>query len=291
MFRILFAVLPFIYLAGNGYLYWRTLQLMSSLPLWSKVAVSVLFWTAAFSLFISLALRNAGVSDLLLRILYMAGSIWMVFLLYCVILLAAFDVARIFWPVLGPGLKYAAPLAACVLVAGYVIYIHPKVERLEIVLDKPMKDLTVVAVSDVHLGHGTGVKALKKYVGMINSQNPDVVVVAGDLIDNSVQPLLNAPFAEILDSIDAPDGIYMVPGNHEYISGIVLRPCREDFNWWDVTTVPTGTVCRLICFLPVRICQSPYLYSTISLTAWLSPILLAWTYSSAVIRIVARYGL
>ena len=35
-----------------------------------------------------------------------------------------------------------------------------------------------------------------------------------------MQPLLNAPFAEILDSIDAPDGIYMVPGNHEYISGI-----------------------------------------------------------------------
>ncbi|MBQ8169752.1 MAG: metallophosphoesterase [Bacteroidales bacterium] len=220
MFKILFAILPVIYLAGNGYLYWRTLQLISTLPLWSKVVVSVLFWTAAFSMFISLALRDAGLSDLLLRLLYMTGSIWMVFLLYCVILLAAFDVARIVWPALGPGLKYAAPLAVCMLAAGYVIYLHPKVERLEIVLDKPMEDLTVVAVSDVHLGHGTGVKALKKYVGMINSQNPDVVVVAGDLIDNSVQPLLNAPFAEILDSIDAPDGIYMVPGNHEYISGI-----------------------------------------------------------------------
>ena len=90
MFKILFAILPVIYLAGNGYLYWRTLQLISTLPLWSKVVVSVLFWTAAFSMFISLALRDAGLSDLLLRLLYMTGSIWMVFLLYCVILLSAF---------------------------------------------------------------------------------------------------------------------------------------------------------------------------------------------------------
>lgn len=220
MFKILFALLPVVVLAGNAYLYWRTLQLMSSLPLWFRIVVSFLFWTAAFSLFISFALRDSGVSGLLIRTLYMAGSIWMVFLLYCVILLAAFDLAGIFLPSLGPGLKYAAPLAACILAAGYVVYLHPKVERVEIRLDKPMEELTVVAVSDVHLGYATDVKALKRYVRLINRQNPDVLVIAGDMIDNGVGPLVNAPFAEVLDSIDAPDGIYMVPGNHEYISGM-----------------------------------------------------------------------
>jgi predicted MPP superfamily phosphohydrolase len=46
------------------------------------------------------------------------------------------------------------------------------------------------------------------------------VLIVGDLIDNSITPLLNQPFDQILSEIQAPQGIYMVPGNHEYISDI-----------------------------------------------------------------------
>lgn len=61
---------------------------------------------------------------------------------------------------------------------------------------------------------------MRKYVELINSQNPDLILIAGDLIDNSVRPLLHEPYAEVLSYLKAPMGIYMVPGNHEYISGI-----------------------------------------------------------------------
>ena len=46
------------------------------------------------------------------------------------------------------------------------------------------------------------------------------VLIAGDLIDNNVSPLHEQHMEEELLQIKAPMGIYMVPGNHEYISGI-----------------------------------------------------------------------
>ena len=45
-------------------------------------------------------------------------------------------------------------------------------------------------------------------------------MIAGDLIDNSVVPLYTENMMEELSELKAPLGIYMVPGNHEYISGI-----------------------------------------------------------------------
>ncbi len=59
---------------------------------------------------------------------------------------------------------------------------------------------------------------------MINEQNPDLILIAGDLIDNSVVPLYTEKMMEELSELRAPLGVYMVPGNHEYISGIKARP-------------------------------------------------------------------
>ena len=215
-------ILPLIYLAGNGYLFIRTWQAMNSFPLWVKVVVSVLFWTVAFALFASVGLRDASVPDTILRWMFRLGSVWMVFLLYVVMLLVVFDMAGIFVPALKPSLLYALPLTLCILAYGYINYRNPKIEHLDINLEKEYdcSPLRIVAVSDVHLGYGTGVSSLKKYVELINSQNPDLILIAGDLIDNSVKPLLQEPFAEALSTLKAPMGIYMVPGNHEYISGI-----------------------------------------------------------------------
>ena len=55
---------------------------------------------------------------------------------------------------------------------------------------------------------------------MINRHNPDVVLIVGDLIDNSIEPVIRDRMLEEFERITAKDGIYMVPGNHEYISGI-----------------------------------------------------------------------
>ena len=218
--KFILLMIPLVYIGGNVYLYWRSLQALCNLPLWARIVFSCIFWIAAFSLFISMGLRDAAIPDALSRFMYNAGSVWMVFLLYMVLALLLFDIIRLFIPSLHGTFWYSLAIVTAVLVYGNINYRNPKVARLEMAVDKGFAagQLRIVAVSDVHLGHGTGVKALHKYVDLINSQSPDVVVIAGDLIDNSITPLLKHPFDKELARLSAP--VYVVPGNHEYISGI-----------------------------------------------------------------------
>lgn len=218
---------PLVYVLANIYLCWRTLQALASVPLWLKVLVSVVVWVSAFSLFLATGLRNVAIPEWVLKTLNFTGSVWMAFLLYSVLLLAVSDIVRIFVPSAGPSAAYALPLTVILLVYGFFNYRNPKIEELELKLDKSFEDneLVAVAISDVHLGYGTGTKTLKRYVDLINDKDPDIILIAGDLIDNSLKPLVEAPFDEVLNELNAPMGIYMVPGNHEYISGI--EDCTE----------------------------------------------------------------
>lgn len=235
------------YLAGNVYVFvhmWRSLHLFSPFFRW---LCAPLFWFAALSLFIALFARDLPLPDSFFRITYNLGSVWMVFTLYMVIALLVVDLSGIFFPLLRRYAVFsfaAAFLAVVVLLLwGHVNYLNPRVER--VVLDfssraasgdgAQLRDsatadglrshdsgapLRIVAVSDLHLGYATGKKALQKYVGKINSLHPDVVLIGGDLIDNSVKPVIEERMWEELGHLQAPGGIYMVPGNHEYISGI-----------------------------------------------------------------------
>lgn len=222
LMKLMFIIFPVIYLLANGYLYWKSLQVLTFLPVWARVVFSILFWILAFSLFASMAFRNASIPSSVLGFMYNAGSVWMVFLLYSVLLLIAADIAGIFIPSVHPAMRFVFPATCCLLIYGYLNYRSPHVEEVEVRLEKSLEcgTLTAVCISDVHLGFGTGPKALERYVRLINDQKPDVIFIAGDLIDNSIEPVVNQPFAEVLDKLEAPSGIYMVPGNHEYISDI-----------------------------------------------------------------------
>lgn len=220
--KAMMIIIPLVYLSGNGYLFWKVWQAMSGTPLWGKVLISLLFWLVAFSLFASIGLRNVHVPDSLLRNMFQIGSIWMVFLLYMVLSLILLDIAKIFFPIPGNTLWYSLAITCCLLIYGHINYKNPKVEHIDINIEKEFLGnvLRIVAVSDIHLGYGTGLSALKDYITLINSQNPDIILISGDLIDNSLEPLLQEPFDKELSKLKAPMGVYMVPGNHEYISGI-----------------------------------------------------------------------
>ncbi|MFA6863185.1 MAG: metallophosphoesterase [Dysgonamonadaceae bacterium] len=79
--------------------------------------------------------------------------------------------------------------------------------------------IRVVGISDLHLGYTIGASELKKWVQLINSENPDIVVIGGDLIDNNTEIVFDMKLDQILKNIQAPLGVYACLGNHEYISG------------------------------------------------------------------------
>lgn len=224
------------YLVGNVYVFvhmWRSLNLFSPFFRWLSAP---LFWFAAVSLFIALFTRDLPLPDIFFRVTYNLGSIWMVFTLYMVILLLVLDLLGLLFPTVRGCSAFFFPISflfvAVLLVWGHINYLNPKVEKIALDFSSrsvPMEgvlpldsasSLRIVAVSDVHLGYATGKKALQKYVGKINSLHPQVVLIGGDLIDNTVKPLFVEKMWDDLGQLDAPGGIYMVPGNHEYISGI-----------------------------------------------------------------------
>ena len=86
-----------------------------------------------------------------------------------------------------------------------------EVREVEITVEGLDADLTVMHVSDVHLGHHRGRARLERVAELTNAQHPDFVVITGDLVDGNValDPQVLAP----LGDIEAP--IYFSYGNHE----------------------------------------------------------------------------
>ena len=95
------------------------------------------------------------------------------------------------------------------MIVGIYKFNHPSIVKLDIQTEKTQqkKEIKIVAVSDIHLGVSIDKKYLKKYVAMINAQQPDIVLMAGDVADNSTQPLIIQNMAEELKQIKAPLGV------------------------------------------------------------------------------------
>jgi predicted MPP superfamily phosphohydrolase len=170
------------------------------------------------------------------KILYFAGSTWFAVMLYISLYFLLTDTIR--WldhcfhflpqtitPAIFHQIRVISgySLLIIALSIGYYRFSHPVVIEKEITINKSggkYSSLKVVAFSDLHLGAGIGKKKLQKYVQLINSQKPDLILIAGDMIDNSVFLLHKERMYEEINQLEAPLGIYSCLGNHEYISGI-----------------------------------------------------------------------
>lgn len=235
-----FIILFSLYVLGNVYIFLRGRQALRRQSTGVKVLLSIVFWGCASLFFCSFIFRNAALPASFARTCHEVGTGWLVFTFYMVALLALFDLLKLF----NLRFKYAfyvsLGLTLSLLGYGYYHYQHPNTRVINIVINKPLiaghesfevpgdpsidetdsTTLKVVAISDVHLGYGTDKTMLKGYVDRINALQPDLILIGGDLIDNSVVPLQAERMDEELSKLKAPLGIYMVPGNHEYISGI-----------------------------------------------------------------------
>ncbi|MEU9648184.1 metallophosphoesterase [Streptomyces sp. NPDC048110] len=116
-----------------------------------------------------------------------------------------------------------AAAAAAVGTVGYGTYgvlNGPGVKRVTVPLAKLPRaahGFRIAVVSDIHLGPVLGRGFAQKVVDTINSTQPDLIAVVGDLVDGSVKDL--GPAAAPLARLKARHGAYFVTGNHEYFSG------------------------------------------------------------------------
>ncbi|MCX4456304.1 metallophosphoesterase [Streptomyces sp. NBC_01728] len=126
-----------------------------------------------------------------------------------------------------------AAAAVAVGTVGYGTYgvlRGPRVKRVTVPLAKLPRSAhgyRIAVVSDIHLGPVLGRDFCQRVVDTINSTQPDLIAVVGDLVDGSVKDL--GPAAAPLARLRARHGSYFVTGNHEYYSGAAqwVREVRE----------------------------------------------------------------
>ncbi|MGO4886235.1 metallophosphoesterase [Anaerobacillus sp. MEB173] len=90
---------------------------------------------------------------------------------------------------------------------------------IEIEKETELDELKVLLISDIHLSETIGNRFLNKLINLSNEVEPDIIFLAGDVIDNSIEPYLKHNMGEILSGLHAPMGVYAVLGNHEYYGG------------------------------------------------------------------------
>jgi predicted MPP superfamily phosphohydrolase len=81
-------------------------------------------------------------------------------------------------------------------------------------LASSMDGLTIVQLSDIHVGPYLREKELQHIVSLTNELRPDVVVITGDVLDRSLSSLPDA--LNGLRGLRASLGIFAVLGNHDY---------------------------------------------------------------------------
>ncbi|MFD9881181.1 metallophosphoesterase [Streptomyces alboflavus] len=115
----------------------------------------------------------------------------------------------------------AATIATATVGYGtYNVLRGPRIKRVTVPLAKLPRaahGYRIAVVSDVHLGPVLGEGFARKVVDTVNSTQPDLIAVVGDLVDGDVADLAGA--ARPLADLRARDGAFFVTGNHEYFSG------------------------------------------------------------------------
>ncbi len=94
---------------------------------------------------------------------------------------------------------------------------RPQVTHTEIPLARLPQEFDgtrVALISDLHVGPSRGRDFVQRVVDEVNEQKPDLIVVAGDLIDGTVAYV--ADDLTPLAYLSAPLGVFGVSGNHEF---------------------------------------------------------------------------
>ena len=234
-FIIFYSTVLLIYTAVNYYIYIRSMQ---ALPEGSTIrsVFPWVFWILVASLIAGRILEKIYLSHAS-DILVWTGSFWLAAMLYLFLAVLLLDIVRLlnhffsFYPAFittsyektkfyifsGIGI-----ITLLVIAAGHINTLHPRIKTLDLHIPKQANGLTsmkAVLMSDIHLGTLIGNGHFEKIVQKVENLNPDIILLAGDVLDEDLEPVLRQNIGETLQRLSAPMGVYGVMGNHEYIGG------------------------------------------------------------------------
>ncbi|MBC8061968.1 MAG: metallophosphoesterase [Clostridiaceae bacterium] len=231
---ILFIILNF-YIGLKGYYFFNTI-----LPLPNKY----IYWSIFIIIACSFILGQVGrrfMPESVAQFFEIVGSYWIAAFEFFIIIYILIDIFSFLVKLSGvsQGINsnkaVSLNLFILLFVIGILVYgtYHSKdtkIVKQQLTIAKKagsIKELNIVMVSDIHLGEIIGTSRLTKMVNEINSLNPDIVLLAGDIIDNSIEPFKKYSMGQEFLKIKSKYGVYSVLGNHEYIGGNIKETESE----------------------------------------------------------------
>lgn len=217
----------------NPYIFWRGYQAIPTRKSW-RIPYTLFFIIELAVYLFGFFFRNELPDDLMIAIQYYCNT-WYISMIYITLSLLTLEVLRLsnhwrhwfpkivttHWKQTKLSLFFIILIGVAALMShAYHKVQNPVVKNVYVTLDKKAGNnrdsLTIVMMSDLHIGEVIGKKLVQKYVALSNAQHPDMVVIVGDVIDYESRFAEKAHIEEDLKQLKAPLGVYIVYGNHEY---------------------------------------------------------------------------
>lgn len=241
MFAILLAP---VYLVLNLYFLFRLLTWLGMISertkkLYVKIPVIAVFSFFAGAMIVGFFLPETSGAK---RYMVMTGNYWYGVCLYTAMVLVTADIARLIILFIEHKKKSGqlrirtkkvhvligtlciviiTVTSICGVINAGVIH----TADYEFTVDKKagdMEKLDIVLVADLHMGYNIGCSHIQRMVKKINAQNPDLVVIAGDIFDNDYDSLEDPEqLIRLLGGIKSRYGVYACYGNHDIDEKII----------------------------------------------------------------------
>ncbi len=218
-----FIVALTVMLVMQGYVSWHVWRV---LPFSTPVKVVVMLIMLLALCCMVMQFKSDSVPLGMATAMYEIGNSWLVIMFYLLMAFLVLDIGRLIHLVPASWLKDNAitslALTGAMLVTfigGNIHYHNKQRQEINLTTNKHLeRPLKIVMLSDLHAGFHNRRAEVGRWVDLINSEHADLILIAGDMIDGNVRPLLAQGTAEELKRLNAPT--LACVGNHEYITGI-----------------------------------------------------------------------
>ncbi len=233
---IFLSIVLSVYGLVNWYIFIRGWQAIPKLPV---VKAGYLFISLGliFSFIVGRYIERVSASEVS-GILIWIGSFWLSMMTYLLIGIILVDFLRAldyFFPFFPSSVTVNYPKTKMVTLAvivstslmivvfGFFNARNPVIRRLELRIPKKagaLRSLKIAMASDIHLGRIISNSRLENMVNMINGISPDIILLAGDIVDEDLTPVIHKDLGRTLTRLRSRYGTYAITGNHEFIGGI-----------------------------------------------------------------------
>jgi hypothetical protein len=228
-FTIFFSTVLLVYLGMNFYVLRHLRQAFPSV----KGALSLL-WILGALIFPLGRIFRPSLPEELSFLIFFAGGIFLAVLIHALF-------AGVLWDLLKGGIRifsgrwptpkethsfwlFAGAAVLALLFWGYGNTTALRTHTLDLQAYSPgvetEKTYRIAFLSDIHAGRVVGEKKLGLMASRVRELSPDLVILGGDILENSPEVGDAIGFPQTMQALQPPLGLYGVTGNHEYYANL-----------------------------------------------------------------------